>query len=258
MTREINNKIKVVLFRSTGVLIAVISLFSSPVYGQKDTVKNFKNTIRFNLSNPVLFDWKFNIIGYERVINNRQTASISIGRTHLGGFSFLSDSLGIEDQFNDKGFNFSLEYRFYLQKENKHSAPRGVYIGPYYGFNTFSRDLVWDMSTSTYNGQITTGYNITANLIGCQLGYQFIFWDRLSLDLVLMGPGLWNFKFKSHFSTNLPPEDEELLLEQLNELLKEKLPQANFVFTGDGMEAKKSYSTSTMGLRYMVNIGFRF
>ena len=79
MTREINNKIKVVLFRSTGVLIAVISLFSSPVYGQKDTVKNFKNTIRFNLSNPLLFDWKFNIIGYERVINNRQTASISIG-----------------------------------------------------------------------------------------------------------------------------------------------------------------------------------
>jgi len=251
-------RIKIILFKFLSLLIIINGLSSQNGYGQEDTVRNFKNTIRFNISNPVLFDWKFNIIGYERVINNRQTASVSIGRTHLGGLSFSSDSLGLKDQFNDKGFNFSLEYRFYLQKENKHHAPRGVYIGPYYGFNSFSRDLVWDLNTSSYNGQVTTGYKITANLIGLQLGYQFIFWDRLSLDLVLMGPGLWNFNFKSHFSTNLPAEDEELLLGKLNELLKEKLPGTDFVFTGNGMEAKETYTTSMMGLRYMVNIGFRF
>lgn len=246
------------MFKFLSLLIIINGLSLQIGYGQEDTVKNFKNTIRFNISNPVLFDWKFNIIGYERVINNRQTASVNIGRTSLGGFSFLSDSLELKDQFNDKGFNFSLEYRFYLQKENKHHAPRGVYIGPYYGFNTFSRDLVWDINTDTFGGQVTTGYNITANLLGCQLGYQFVLWNRLSLDLVLMGPGLWNFKFKSHFSTSLSAEDQELLIQQINELLKEKFPQSNFIFSGDGMEAKETYSTSTMGLRYMVNIGFRF
>jgi hypothetical protein len=227
-------------------------------YGQQDTVKNYKNTINFNITNPLLFNWKFNIIGYERVINNRQSLSVSIGRTSLGGFSYITDTLGLEDQTHDKGFHFSADYRFYLQKENKYHAPRGIYIGPYYAFNTFSRDLIWDMNTSTYSGQVTSGYNITANLIGCQLGYQFVFWDRLALDLVLMGPGLWNFNFKSHFSTGLSAADEELLLEQINELIKEKFPQSDFVFSGDGMKTSKTYSTSTMGLRYIINIGFRF
>jgi len=240
------------------ILIIIAGFFPALTYGQQDTVKNFKNTINFNITNPVLFDWKFTIIGYERVVNNRQSFSVSIGRTSLGGFSYLTDSLGLEDQIHDKGFHFSADYRFYLQKENKYHAPRGIYIGPYYAFNTFSRDLIWEMNTSSFTGQVTTGYDITANLIGFQLGYQFVFWNRLSLDLVLMGPGLWNFKFKSDFSTSLSAADEELLLEQINELIKEKFPQSDFVFSGDGMTATRTYSTSTMGLRYIINIGFRF
>ena len=86
----------------------------------------------------MLFSWKFNVIGYERVIKDYQTASINIGRTAFGDFLFNSDSLEVIDQKHDKGFNLSLDYRFYLQKENKYRAPRGIYIGPYYSYNHFS------------------------------------------------------------------------------------------------------------------------
>jgi hypothetical protein len=91
-----------------------------------------------------------------------------------------------------------------------------------------------------------------------QLGYQFVFWDRLTLDLVLMGPGWWHLSMKSEFDTDLSDEDEALVLERLNALLEEKFPGTDFVFTGQGFEAKTNTSTDVMGLRYLINIGFRF
>ena len=93
---------------------------------QADSVKYFKNTIRFNITNPMLFSWKFNVVGYERVIKDYQTVSVNIGRTALGAFVLSNDSIDLIDQYNDKGFNFSVDYRFYLQKENKYRAPRGA------------------------------------------------------------------------------------------------------------------------------------
>jgi hypothetical protein len=252
--------------RVTSLKVLVVLLFVSllsPVLcnGQEDTVKHrnkFKNTIKINVSNPMLFSPKFNVIGYERVVNAHQTFSVSAGRFALGTFFTIADSIGLTDQYNDKGINFSVDYRFYLRKENKYDAPHGVYIGPYYAFNHFSRTLDWDINTSTLDGKVTTGIDLTANLIGAQLGYQFLIGKRISLDMILMGPGLWFFNLKTDFKTNLDPEDQEMLLEQLNAMLKEKFPGSDYVFTGGGIEAKKTTNTATMGLRYMINIGFRF
>jgi hypothetical protein len=248
------------LLRNIIVLIAVLVLLTSYTYGQSDTAKHFKNTIRYNISNPMLFGWKYNVFGYERVIKEHQTASITFGRIafpRLAEMDFI-DSIGIQEQQNDKGLNFSLDYRFYLKNENKHGAPRGVYIGPYYSFNRFSRDLLWDINTSNFTGSVNTNIKLTGNFIGAQLGYQFILWDRLSIDMILMGPGKWFFNMKTTFDTSLSDEDETLLLEKLNEKFKEKFPGSNFVFTGGGFEAKKSANTSATGFRYMINIGFRF
>jgi hypothetical protein len=227
--------------------------------GQKDTSKVFKNTIRFNLTNPMLFGSDFALIGYERVIKKHQTASISIGKIGFGSFVGSNfDSLYVSSQENSKGFNVSVDYRFYLKKENKYSAPRGVYVGPYYAFNRFSRDLMWDLTDMGYADQISTSVNLTANLVGVQMGYQFVLWNRVSIDMILMGPGAWFFKLKTDFNSTLSPEDEALLLEKLNGLIQDKFPGSDLVIKGGGFEAKKNTSTSTMGFRYMVNLGFRF
>jgi hypothetical protein len=244
--------------KATIAIITAAGLSVLPCRGQDDSVKNFKNTIRFNITNPILFSAKFNVIGYERVIKDYQTASINIGRSSFGTLFFNSDSLETIDQRSDKGFNLSLDYRFYLQKENKYRAPRGVYIGPYYAYNFFSRDITWGLNTDTYDGAVVTGMDINAHFIGAQLGYQFVFWNRLSVDMILMGPGWWHFNVKTSFDTTLSPEDEAMLLEQLNTLLEEKFPGSDFVISGEGLEATKNSSTSSMGFRYMINIGFRF
>ncbi len=243
----------------SGLAFAFIAFLSLPSHGQSDSIKSLKNSIKFNISNPILFGWKYNVFGYERVIKEHQTASITMGRVAFPRLSGdFSNSTGITDQQNDIGFNLALEYRFYLKNENRHGAPRGVYIGPYYSYNHFSRDLSWQLNTADFTGNVGTKIRMTANFIGAQLGYQFVLWDRLTIDMILMGPGRWLFRMNTDFTTSLSTENEELLLETINEKIKEKFPGSNIIFSGDGFEAKKSTSTNTIGLRYLVNIGFRF
>lgn len=245
-------------FKAFAVLFAVFGSAMAPCHAQEDTLRDFNNTIRFNLSNPLLFSYKFNVIGYERVIKDYQTASINIGRTGLSEFSFFSDTLELDKSSDDKGFNLSLDYRFYLRKENRNRAPRGVYIGPYYSYNYFSRDMVWNLNTSSFTGEVKSGFDVSAHFVGGQLGYQFVFWKRLAVDLVLMGPGWWHFDLKNHFDTDLSSEDEELILEKLNEMLDAKFPGNDILLVGDGLEVKKNSSNDIAGFRYMINIGFRF
>jgi hypothetical protein len=256
---KFKNKLRGQIINSLVVSILLFLTVSHPGYGQKDSSKVLKNTIRFNITNPMLFGNDFALIGYERVINKHQTASISIGK--IGFPTFIGsnfDSLSVNSQENSKGFNISIDYRFYLKKENRYSAPRGVYIGPYYAFNRFKRDLTWDLNTIDYTGQVGTSVNLTANLVGVQLGYQFILWKRVSIDMILMGPGAWFFNLKTDFNTTLSAEDEALLLEKLNGIIQDKFPGSDLVIQGGGFEAKKNTSTSAMGFRYMINLGFRF
>ena len=232
-------------------------LMTRPCHGQTDSVKSYKNTIRYNITNPVLLSWKFHVLGYERVLSDYQTIAVNVGRTALNGFLLSTDSIDLIDQYNDKGFNFSIDYRFYLQKENKYRAPRGIYIGPYYSYNQFARDLTWDLNTENFVGEVNAGFNLHAHFVGAQLGYQFVFWDRIALDMILLGPGLWFWKMDSSFDTSLEPEDEAMLLEMLNGMLEEKFPGSSLVL-GEGFEAQKTTTSYTMGFRYMINIGFRF
>jgi hypothetical protein len=241
------------------LLITVFGLLPLPCTGQDDTLKTYRNTIRINLTNPMIFGWKNNVFGYERVVKDYQTASFSMGRFGFPKFRNLdADSVSLKNQYHDHGFHVSFDYRFFLKKENKYQEPRGIYVGPYYAFNYFSRDLTWDLNTSSFNGEVTSGIDLTANLLGLQLGYQFVFWNRLSIDIILMGPGAWFFNLKTDFDTALSPEDESMLVENLNEMLKDKFPESDLMIHGGNFQAKKATRTAVMGFRYVVNAGFRF
>lgn len=246
------------VLRTLLLALFAFGLFAIPCEGQDDSLRTFRNTVRLNLSNPILFSWKFNVIGYERLVKDYQSFSVNIGRTAMPYFKYFTDTLKLYEIQNDIGFNLSFDYRFFLQKENKYKAPRGIYIGPYYSFNYFSRDLTWDLETRNFTGEVITGFDVFANFFGGQLGYQFVFWDRLSIDLVLMGPGWWLFNMKANFDTELSDESEEMLLNQLDEILVEEFPGSDFLVWFNELEFGKKTSFSVTGFRYMLNIGFRF
>ena len=134
------------------ILLQLILFFMSQTLFSQESdseEKNFKNTIKVNLTNPMIFGDKCYTIGYERVIGKKQSFEVNIGRFSLPKFIGVNiDSIEqIDSETESKGFHSSLEYRFYLMKENKYIAPRGVYIGPYATYNSFSRNILYSATT---------------------------------------------------------------------------------------------------------------
>lgn len=226
----------------------------------QDTTKPKKNTILFNVTNPIIFGSSF-IIGYERVLNPHQSFSVNLGTTSFPGSDNTdTDSVKVNNVKNKSGLNVSADFRFYLSKENKYAAPRGVYIGPYYSYNNFARDQTW-MLKSTNGGaplQTKTELNLNIHTIGFEMGYQFVLWDRLTLDMLMIGPGIGSYSLKASLGTNLSGADKEKFFELLNDALAEKFPGYGFVIDEGNFKRTGTDKTTTWGYRYMVQVGFRF
>lgn len=225
--------------------------------------REFKNTIRFNVTNPLIFGEKSLIFGYERILKNNKSFSINIGQAALPNLE-----KGFSDEFREKtvlsqgGFHISGDYRFYLSNLNKYGTPRGVYIGPYYAYNRYSKGHDWEYTEAGTSDTklINSDLSLKIQQIGFELGYQFVFWKRFSVDLILLGPGIAGYKVKAEVGGNITDEERELFLEKLNQALKDKFPgYSGTVGDNDGEFEKTGYrSTTSLGYRYMINLGYRF
>jgi hypothetical protein len=261
------------------ICIVFCSLFSTvflPVFGQEisksDSVvktmsakisaavkekKVRKNTILINLSNPMLISNKFQIIGYERILPNNQSFTVNVGMFSIPKFSGdLADSLGLNTDYKDKGFHFSTDYRFYLKKENKYAAPRGVYLAPYYTYNHLNRENSWHVDGRIE--EVYTNLNLNIHTLGAELGYQFVFWDRMALDLILIGPGFGFYGVNAEIGTNLDQSEEAEFFDKLNKILADKIPGYDKVIEAGEFSKKGTYNTEGVGFRYVVRIGYRF
>lgn len=246
-------------------LLLLLTLIGSTVVSQAqsdslNSMRRYKNVVRYNLTGALLFGFdKYVVFGYERVIKPNQSISINFGGASLPKLvSISTDSFSVSKDKKSNGFNISVDYRFYLGKENKYPAPRGVYIGPYYSYNKFTRDNQWLYKKSGSNSYVTTTSTFNINTIGFEFGYQFILWKRFSLDLVLVGPGYGIYNYKVKFDTNLSPQNKEQLLEGLKQLLTQKFPGMNYVFADKEIDANGTLKANTLGYRYIIHIGFAF
>jgi hypothetical protein len=220
----------------------------------------YKNIIRYNLSGALLFGPdRYVIFGYERVINRHQSISINIGSVSLPKLASINtDSLNLKKDNKNTGTNVSIDYRFYLANENKYPAPHGIYVGPYYSFNRFKRDNEWQFKNTSANTYINTNGSFTIHSVGLELGYQFIFWKRLALDMVLVGPGVAFYDYKVKFEENVDAATKEQLLQGLKQVLTQKFPGMNYVFADKAISGSGTLKTTSIGNRYMVHIGFNF
>ena len=130
----------------------------------KKAMSEFKNVVRYNLSSAILFGVdKCVVLGYERVIRPNQSISVNFGKISLPKLiSINTDSFNLNKDVKNSGYNVSIDYRFYLPKENKHLAPHGLYIGPYYSYSRFTRENRWEY-TSSANSYVTTNSEFNIN-----------------------------------------------------------------------------------------------
>lgn len=241
------------------IVFAILLTIYLNVEAQKDTI--FKNTIRFNITNPMIFGSGSLIFGYERLLKSNQSFSINIGRAYFSALSYNSLDTIIEmreKEYDDKGFHISGDYRFYIMSENKFKPPHGFYIGPYYSYNYFSRGNNWHMNSDTYEGDFTSDLTLNVHTAGIELGYQLILWKRLSVDFLFLGPGIGFYSIKTKLDTTLSEEDEALFFEALNQVLSENIPGYNRVIDSDEFKKTGTVKTTDFGYRYMALIGYRF
>ena len=239
--------------------VILLLLFATTVNAQQKTKKEFKNTIKYNVTNPFIFGKDVIILGYERVVNKHQSIMVNFGRTALPKLATINtDSMNIIKSNKNTGMNFSAEYRFYLGKENKYNAPRGIYIAPYYSYNSFRKENTWSLTKFDFNGEVNTDLSLKVQTVGVELGYQFVFWDRLAVDFVMLGPGYANYKLKAGINTTLSPANQIDLLEEINNYLSDKLPGYNFVIPEKEFTTTGSTATNSFNFRYLIQVGFRF
>ncbi len=104
-------------------------------------------------------------------------------------------------------------------------------------------------------GQGTIDTEIDILFVGFQLGYQFIIWDRLTLDLILFGPalGMHSADLKAQGDLEAGEDVQEFL-----DYLKDQFPLAGELASSGEATAIGSTTTWSAGYRYSFSLGFRF
>ncbi len=193
------------------------------------------------------------------MINPHRTIAIQLGHITLPELLKGIENEKIADT-EKYGYNVTIDYRFYLAKENKYNAPCGVYITPYASIHHFKNVKEFDFKSAESNEFEPRMLNSRMNILsaGVALGYQFVVWDRMTLDFLLMGPSVSNYKIDMALGGELPVEELDENLQQIIENLADRFPFFNSLLEDQVAEFNGKTNFAFLGFRYSVGIGFRF
>ena len=228
-----------------------------------DSTFRYKNNIKFNVSTLIIYDNVY-FFSYERTINRHQTVSISGGPMQFPKFRTLDlGNAHFENESKRSGYTIGAEYRFYLAKENKYAPPHGLYIGPYlnyYRFNGQRNVTFTDSGGNQSNAKFTSTIDVFN--IGVQIGYQFVLWKRLSIDLILFAPSVSKYGASFSYEGNINTDHEGQISQEVVDALKKKFPLVDNLITNGNVHvsgsANNDFKVWAPGLRYAVFLGYRF
>jgi hypothetical protein len=246
------------------IALSIFAMTASLVNAQTtdsshNTGKDYKNTIKLNLSNRLIYDNALQL-GYERVINKHQSFNIFGGYNEFPvDLNLQMDNTSFGDTKKKTGYVFGAEYRFYLAGENKHNAPHGIYLAPFISLYHFKSDRTLN-HTDTVGTQSSSNLNTKVDFInvGGELGYQFVLGKRWVIDAVMFGPAFTHYNFKAKLDNPLPGLDDNEVAQKVIDALKEKLPLLSDITSDKGATKSGTEAFWSLGFRYCINIGFRF
>jgi hypothetical protein len=249
------------------IWILLALLFSIPflVSGQKsDSLKiiqgpTFKNVIKFNPTPMMLWNKKNVTFSYERVLNSRQSFTVGLG--YLVFNNLLDDTiLNIFKNTTRKksGLNFSFEYRFYMTKRNSRPIPDGLFLAPFFSAYLYQFENGLDVINTPPGDFAKLSGGFYAFNFGGALGYQFVLWKRMTIDLILIGPALSYYGGKINISGEINGEQIKEINEDLYNKIKEKYPMADDVLFDKTFKKNGRVDIMSVGYRYLLQIGFCF
>jgi len=218
-----------------------------------------KNIIKFNPTPMILWSKKNVTFSYERILNKKQSIALTLG--YLEFPSLFKDNIANIVTITSRqkyGINVALEYRFYLMQRNIRPIPDGLYLAPfvsYYGYG-FKNDI--DINELEVDSAGLIKGNIYIFNAGVELGYQFVFWKRLTLDLVVIGPAMSYYGGGINISGNINVDDMKDIHEDLYNKLKEKYPMIGDFVVNKSFKQNGKLDLFSVGFRYLIQVGFHF
>jgi len=250
------------------LLVVLVVVCSSGLFAQNESGSSIndstfapdykRNIIKWNMTPFLLWSKKNINVSYERVLSPYRSFSVNAGYFELPSTG-LYDSLNITHSSSRGGFSVSGDYRFYFKKRNKNHAPDGLYWGPYGSFHyTQMGSEIEIFEGDLAKGTLNTNANIAIFGAGVELGYQFVIKERLTIDIIFMGPSMSVYSGKITLGGDLEIDEESEYLEAIRDILVSKFPFLPQL-VAEGEFKDSGFSTSMgFGMRYMVQVGYRF
>jgi hypothetical protein len=218
-----------------------------------------KNIIKLNPTPMILWSSKNLTLSYERILGPKQSVAIAIG--YLEFPSLFKDTIVNLVAITSRskyGLNLSLEYRFYMWKRNGRPVPDGLFFAPFASFYGYHFENGFDIlhAAADSAGKITGKIGVIN--AGLEMGYQFVFWKRLTVDLVLIGPAMSYYSGTVNITGQIDAEKVKELHEDLYNKLKEKYPMIGDYVVNKSFSNNGKLDLFSVGFRYLVQIGFHF
>lgn len=218
------------------------------------------NVIKFNPTPMMLFDELRNItFSFERLIEKNKSVSLQLG--YLVVPQVLNDTLFnnvLLNKVKRNGINITADYRIYPFSRNRRPAPDGLYYGGYlsfFGTTSESEGKLMDASEDDY---IMLNARMNMINLGFELGYQFIFGKKFSIDLLMFGPAISGYWSKLDITGNLNSDLGNQIDEELAARLKERYPALGYLFSDENETFSNSKIVISSWFRYSVQFGYHF
>jgi len=240
------------------VIILICILTGTSMVSAQDSMRQTqrKNTIKLDVTSHWLYRNAV-ILSYERVTKPNQSFSITAGYQEFPRASSLGSGIAVKDDRKRNGTKFGGEYRFYLRKENKYLAPRGVYIGPYFTYHGFSNERTIEVDNNGTPEQVILNSNLKIFNVGVQLGYQFVINNRWAIDLVFVGPSISHYGYKADLSGNYTFNKDDIQNEIILDLI-DRFPLLDDLISNEEATAKGRLDVWSYGYRYQLQVGYHF
>lgn len=247
---------------SVALILFVFSSLLKTTNAQIDKgfpVEKYKrNVIRWNLTPFLLWSNKNINFSYERVLKPHQSFSVNAGYFVLPTAGIF-DSLNIQSSVKNSGFTVSGDYRFYFKKQNPEIAPSGLFWGPFASFHFYQfENEITVIDNPDIHGAVMLDGNYSIFSTGVELGYQFIIKERLSIDLVFIGPSISAYSGKLGLSGEITSEEYNDYLEAIRDILIDRVPILNELITEGNVNDKGVNTSFGLGFRYLLQVGYRF
>lgn len=217
-----------------------------------------KNVIKWNVTPFLLFSKKNINLSYERVLSPYRSFSVNAGYFELPKISLL-DTIRLERVTKKGGFNLSADYRFYFKNRNRKMAPDGLYWSIFSSFYHTQFDMnVSVVDQPDIQGELEFGAKFDVLNAGVSLGYQFVIKERLTIDLMFIGPSLSLYSKDLKLEGGLTSEEYEDYLQALYDVLVDLFPGFSELAQDGALSVKGANMSFGFGFRYVFQIGFRF